>query len=71
MWKLNNLKYIFQAIYNNEKLETYFIYPGNCDSGVHNIAGKYLQPSSPLIGIFKVVTYIFKVSSYPSLKCVI
>lgn len=34
-------------------------------SRVPNIAGKYFQPLPLLIGIFKDVTYFFKVSSCP------
>lgn len=61
MWKINNLKYIFQAIYN-EKIKNTILHlfiQKTVISGVPNIAGKYFQPLSPQIGIFKGVTYFF------------
>lgn len=69
MWKLNNLKYIFQAIYNKEKkfrnIILHLFIQKTVISGGPNIAGKHFQTLSPVIGIFKDVTYFFKVSDYP------
>lgn len=67
MWKLNNLKYIFK-LYIMRKIRNIILHlfiQKTVISRVPNIAGKYFQPLPLLIGIFKDVTYFFKVSGCP------